>query len=254
MRYSILAGWLLLLLLPFAPIHSGRATIEPMEAVQFPARYLRAFHHSHHQWLSIKPLLSDPTETPVASPTGTTSTVKTWRDEKGVLHFSDTQNALGNATEKHIEIVDNSDLISPPTQTPLVAESMQDDALFMLVMFAISAILTSLIWLLLSAIYTACLRLLARHHSKGMDDEDKKPESLPAFEYQSSNAGDNPYAVLGISARASNHNVRAAYDQAIARHQTNQILHLTPAQQEAARIKARNIEQAWQHIRAERDL
>ncbi|TNF34560.1 MAG: hypothetical protein EP312_06060 [Gammaproteobacteria bacterium] len=246
MRYSILAGWLLLLALPFTPIPRGSPAISPLEVIGAPIRYLRAFDQTY------RPLFKG-LQTPKALPSLATPgdvTVKSWRDEKGVMHFSDTGNAPAHAEEKVVKHIDNSQLMSqPPVLTS--SSSLQQVTLLGMLLLATAILMAALHGMLVIGLRTVTW---IRDRQAGNDDDtEPAPAPLAAFEFHGNTSSD-PYAILGISPKASNHNVRSAYEKALARYSAEQLLGMSPGQQEAARMKARDIEDAWQRIRIERSM
>lgn len=246
MRYSILAGWLLLLALPFTPIPRGAPAISPMEVIGAPIRYLRAFDQTYRPLL---PTLKTPKSLPQLATPGDI-TVKSWRDEKGVMHFSDTGNAPAHAEEKVVKHSDNSQLIGPQ---PILTSS---STLQKVTLLGTLLLITAIVMASLHSILVIGLRAVTwlRDRKAGNDDEpEPAPAPLAAFEFHGNTSSD-PYAILGISPKASNHNVRSAYEKAMARYSADQLLGMNPGQQEAARMKAREIEDAWQRIRVERSM
>ena len=249
MRYSILTGWLLLLIIPFLPLQQGRAAISPSEAIEFPIRYLRIFRSTYEPYLHIRPAIKAPD---IKRP-GQPATVKTWRDENGVVHFSDHDNAPEHASDKTLDIAPNSDLIASANETRQWHGNTTNNSIFAALLLAGSALLIAIIHQLLVFGFRAITMLKALRLARTSDDEEPKPRQPASIEYNTHSSSD-PYAVLGISAKASNHNVRSAYEKARSRYDTSQLLGMTPAQQEAARMKAQEIEHAWQRIRTERSM
>lgn len=249
MRYSIFAGWLLLLIIPFLPLGQDRAAISLGEAIGFPERYLRVFHDTYEPWLRFRPIIT----TAAINPTDRPAIVKTWRDESGVVHFSDHENAPEHANNKPLTLAPNGDLIASTGETRLWHGNTTSNSIFAILLFTGSALLIAFIHQLITFSLRTFRRLKALQQARMSHDDDPMPHALPSIEYKTSNHSD-PYAVLGISPKASNHNVRSAYERALSRYDASQLLGMTPAQQEAARIKTQEIEHAWQRICAERSM
>lgn len=244
---------LLLLAFPFWSGPSGEPAIRLEQATQNPRLYPAAFHAA---WRPVLPAMLTQWIAPQATSTlpkaGTSRemTVKTWRDAKGVVHFSDNTASPAHAEDRLIRPQSNQDLLPP---TPTLRHHWVFLAILLLLTLVLSQVLARLIARLAQPLQEQLSGLnfrLPRRDRHAVDDQTIDPAT--PISYQP--VLHDPYQTLGMSANASNGDLRAIYQRLCERYGTERSLHLSPSEQEAARLRLQSIEQAWQQIRQERNL
>lgn len=261
MRYSILAGWLLLLLLPFALGGRGdQATIDLNAFLHDPALYPAAFGRTYGHILPATAAKAVTTTLPVTLPEPAASpdkpqtfTVKTWRDRNGTVHFSDRASGPPDAARKTIVVQDNSDLMKSPAPAREAATVTRQDGLFMGFVLLAGAIVAGLLHKLACLGWQGVQALAALLAPKPKAEEEPEPQPLAPIVFDAHEFTD-PYQVLGLSRQASDKNLRAVYENLRERYAPQNIMGMEPDRQEAARRKGEAIEDAWQRICADRGL
>lgn len=223
MRYAlpVLLICLTLLVLPcLLPGPGDQPRITPQRALESPLAYAAAFEAQYRPWLAALP-----GQAPVAAPPE--GGIHHWTDAQGITHFSDRP----PGTPAHQSLVFFGLTLAATVILTLLAVALFD---------------------LASGLWRHLAQVMRDRQDRG-DTDHATPTLLAPIDFDDRTDLD-PYSVLGISAKASNRNIRGAYERLRERCLPANIQHLDPSAQEGARHKAAAIEQAWQRICQERGI